>query len=60
MMAKDTDTRPVQLLKLSKLCLEKGLSKQQLTALMKPIREADNPAIREQIAQRLIEEVKKM
>ena len=56
----DNYIRPLNLLELSRLCLKKNLSNQQLVEIMEPIREEKNPATREQIAQRLIEEVKKL
>ena len=56
----NNEVRLKYLLELSRLCLAKKLSKQQLVALMEPIRNAENNLQSELIAQRLIEEVKKM
>lgn len=55
---KDDIIHPVQLLKLSRICMEKGFSKQQIVEIMKPISEEKNPEVREEIAKRLIEELK--
>ena len=57
---RDDIIHPAQLLKLTRMCMEKGFSKQQIVEIMKPIREEENPEVIEKIAQRLVEEVKKL